>query len=119
VHDDIDIAMVDDEASRAFRAGGRPEADALPVEFVPSFATAECWVSRRDETLRVPWAKAVVKVAGVPVLVPELVLLGKSRGARTVDDVDAHVLVPLLSADARRFLVERLSPTHRWQPLLA
>jgi hypothetical protein len=117
-HDDIDIAMVDDRASRAFRAKRRPEADVLPVEFVPSAATAKCWVSRRDPTLRVPWSKAVLSAVEVPVLAPELVLLGKSHGARTIDDEDATEVVPLLSPDARRFLAEHLSPTHRWQNLL-
>jgi hypothetical protein len=95
-----------------------PDADwALDVTL--SDGDGEAWVYRRDPSVRVPWAEAVLRdPAGVPYLAPELQLLHKSARPRTKDDADAAVVVPLLDAGRARRLARLLPPAHPWQAIL-
>ncbi len=79
----------------------------------------ECWIYRRDPTLRVPWADAVLlSERGVPYLAPELQLLFKSKDNRTKDDRDATEVIPVLGGDQRHRLRSLLPVDHPWQALL-
>jgi len=80
----------------------------------------EHWIYRRDPTLRVPWADAVLRSAqGIPYLAPELQLLFKSKNHRRQDDRDAAEVIPGLAAERKSRLRELLPPDHAWQSLLA
>jgi hypothetical protein len=79
----------------------------------------ECWVFRRDPTVRIPWKEAVLGTeAGVPYLAPELQLLYKSTDSRPKDDRDAAVVVPSLTIDRRDRLHDLLAEDHPWQALV-
>lgn len=79
----------------------------------------ECWVYRRDPTLRVPWEDAVLRNArGIPYLAPELQLLFKSKNNRTKDDRDASEVIPALDAGRQCRLRDLLPHDHPWQTLL-
>lgn len=79
----------------------------------------ECWIYRRDPTLRVPWEDAVLRNdRGIPYLAPELQLLFKSKDNRTKDDRDAAEVIPALAAARQRRLRNLLPADHPWQALL-
>jgi hypothetical protein len=79
----------------------------------------DCWIYRRDLSVQVPWAMAVLRTAeGIPYLAPELQLLYKSKGLRRKDDVDAAEVIPSLDARQRSLLSRSLAPSHPWQRLL-
>jgi hypothetical protein len=79
----------------------------------------ECWVFRRDPTVRIPWKEAVLGTeGGVPYLAPELQLLYKSTDSRPKDDRDAAVVVPSLTIDRRDRLHDLLAEDHPWQALV-
>jgi hypothetical protein len=81
--------------------------------------TEENWIYRRDPSVQLPWAVAVLRTAeGVPYLAPEVQLLFKSKGLRSKDDVDASQVIPTLDARQRQFLGMSLRPDHPWQRLL-
>ena len=78
----------------------------------------ECWVYRRDPTVRVRWDEAVLRSeAGIPYLAPELQLLFKSRDVRPKDDLDAREVIPELTEDRRRRLRALLPADHSWHAL--
>jgi len=80
----------------------------------------ECWIYRRDPTLRVPWDEAVLRSdGGIPYLAPELQLLFKSKVVRPKDEVDAHEVIPALTLDRRQRLGALLPDDHPWQALSA
>jgi hypothetical protein len=80
----------------------------------------ECWIYRRDPTLRVPWEDAVLRnERGVAYLAPELQLLFKSKNNRPKDDRDAAEVIPALAAGQQRLLQGLLPADHPWQVLLA
>jgi hypothetical protein len=79
----------------------------------------ECWIYRRDPTLRVPWEQAVFRnERGIPYLAPELQLLFKSKDSRTKDDRDATEVIPALGAEQQRRLRGLLPRDHPWHVLL-
>jgi hypothetical protein len=76
------------------------------------------WVYRRDQTLQRAWPEAVLtSPQGIPYLAPELQLLFKSRNPRAKDNIDARETLPLLDAEQRAFLFERLPAEHPWRSL--
>ena len=78
----------------------------------------ECWIYRRDPTVRVRWDEAVLRSeGGIPYLAPELQLLFKSKDVRPKDDIDAHEVIPELTGDRRRKLRDLLPDDHPWQAL--
>lgn len=55
--------------------------------------------------------------AGIPYLVPEIVLLFKAKQARAKDNADLAGALPLLTPDARswlRAMLSRVHPGHEW-----
>lgn len=56
---------------------------------------------------------------GVPVIAPEVQLLFKARADRPKDTRDAEVVVPLLDASARRWLIDAVRRAHPDSPWLA
>jgi hypothetical protein len=77
------------------------------------------WVYRRNPSVRVPWAVAVLRTPdGVPYLAPELQLLFKSKGHRPKDDLDAAEAITELSDRRREWLARHLDDTDPWQELL-
>jgi hypothetical protein len=80
----------------------------------------ENWLYRRDPSVVVPWAMAVLRTAGgIPYLAPELQLLYKSKGLRSKDEVDAAEVIPSLDARQRELLARLLEPDHPWQRQLS
>ncbi|WP_086661878.1 nucleotidyltransferase domain-containing protein [Lentzea kentuckyensis] len=76
------------------------------------------WICRRDEDLRLPYDVIIERTAaGIPYLVPELVLLFKAKGVRPKDQQDFDGVVRLLGPRRRRLLaewLERVHPGHSW-----
>jgi Aminoglycoside-2''-adenylyltransferase len=80
----------------------------------------QCWIYRRDPTLRVPWEEAVLRdQRGIAYLAPELQLLFKSKNNRPKDDRDAAQAIPALAAGRQLRLRGLLPEDHPWQVLLA
>jgi hypothetical protein len=79
----------------------------------------ECWIYRRDHSLRVPWEAAVLHSdRGIPYLDPVLQLLYKSKDHRKKDDQDAAEVIAALTPAQRRRLANLLPPGHSWQTLV-
>lgn len=77
----------------------------------------DLWICRRDASIRLPYPDAVRVAAGVPYLVPEIVLLFKAKHARPKDETDLEQLLPHLEAGARAWLagaLARVHPGHSW-----
>jgi hypothetical protein len=96
----------------------QPGAHPLAIEILLNERSGDEWLFRKDLTLTLPIARAVVPTrAGVPVLAPEVVLLYKSGMPRDADEADfanaAPVLPPLSRAWLRR-AIERGNPGHHW-----
>jgi hypothetical protein len=91
-----------------------------PVDFdlllTPS--AGALWVCRRDESIRKPFAEIVGRSsAGIPYLLPEVVLLFKAKYVREKDERDFSLALPLLAPEARRWLkvqLEKVHPGHPW-----
>lgn len=79
--------------------------------------TADEWVYRRDETIRMPMARALWEVDGIRYLQPEIQLLYKARGRRAKDESDFVATLPHLDRQRRLWLrtaLERTIPDHVW-----
>jgi Aminoglycoside-2''-adenylyltransferase len=79
----------------------------------------DTWICRRDETIRLPYARVVRRTAaGIPFLAPEIVLLFKAKHAgQAKNETDFAGAVPLLTADERAWLRDalgRVHPGHNW-----
>jgi hypothetical protein len=78
----------------------------------------ETWMYRRDPSIRRSYRETVRQtVAGIPYLVPEVVLLFKAKQARPRDEADLATALPLLDQPARTWLMhalERVHPGHPW-----
>lgn len=84
-----------------------------------SDGAGESWIYRRDQTLRVPWADAVLlSEQGIPYLAPELQLVFKSKNNRPKDDRDATEVIPALNIKQRDRLRALLPGDHPWRALL-
>lgn len=89
------------------------------LDLTVSEGDAEHWIFRRDSRLRLPWTTAVLTSAdGMSHLAPELQLLFNSRDPGPKDEIDAAVVIPLLSSAAVELLAAWLGPAHPWQSLL-
>lgn len=75
------------------------------------------WWSRRDPTIRLPWADAVLDAEGIPFLAPHVQLLMKSKTVRPKDQLDAEVVIPSLDLEQRSWLMQHLSRDHPWQAI--
>ncbi|NND75766.1 MAG: amino acid transporter [Ilumatobacter sp.] len=77
------------------------------------------WIFRRDPSITLPWADAVLHTDdGAPYVAPEIMLLFKCREPRRAkDDLDAVTVIPMLDADRRARLAGWLPADHPWLPL--
>jgi len=92
---------------------------AWELEFLLAETEGDTWVSRHDDSIRLPLGDVVLRnVEGIPYLRPELVLLHKSRNPRERDEWDLEAVLPLLSGDARAWLRDRLPREHAWRDRL-
>jgi hypothetical protein len=93
------------------------------IEFLLNERDGADWVYRRDPAVRRPLARVFrAGPSGVRVLAPEVVLLYKSKGPRAADEHDFRAALPLLDAEARRWLaaaLRRAEPEHPWATVLA
>ena len=78
----------------------------------------DTWVCRRDERIRMPYARLIERTdEGIPYMRPEVVLLFKAKHERAKDDEDFEAVVPHLDPERRRWLEDALGlvhPGHRW-----
>jgi hypothetical protein len=80
----------------------------------------EFWIYRRDPSLQVRWAQAVLQIPdGIPYLAPELQLLFKSKDRRDKNDTDARQVIPELDHERLDQLARLLPTDHPWQELIA
>lgn len=81
-------------------------------------ADGETWICRRDERIRMPLDRLILRTAeGIPYARPEVTLLFKAIHARPKDDIDLAATLPKLDPEARSWLVEAMElvhPDHRW-----
>jgi hypothetical protein len=77
------------------------------------------WVYRRHPAVRRPLASVWwTDDDGLPVVAPEVQLLFKARADRPKDTADAETVVPLLSAEARTWLLGAVRAAHPDSPWL-
>lgn len=74
------------------------------------------WAYRRDPSVVLPWPRAVLVVAGVRTVAPEVQLLWKSRAPRPVDESDRRNVLDRLDADARTWLQRSIRTAHPGSP---
>jgi hypothetical protein len=76
------------------------------------------WWSRRDATIRGRRDNLIVAYDGIPCVRSEVQLLYKAKNRLPKDEIDFEACLPLLSADAKRWLkasLHRLYPEgHAW-----
>lgn len=89
------------------------------IEFLLNECDTVDWIYRRDARIRWPRDAWTVRGAfGVPVLVPHLVLLYKSKSPRPQDELDFRTAVPELAPELRRWLAEALRLANVHHPWL-
>lgn len=78
----------------------------------------DTWICRRDESIRLPYDQIIAtSPAGIPYLVPEIVLLFKAKQIRPKDQADFSGVLPLLNPVRRAWLaaaLARVHPGHPW-----
>ncbi|MQA81580.1 MAG: hypothetical protein GEV10_24365 [Streptosporangiales bacterium] len=78
----------------------------------------DTWICRRDETIRMPYARLVRHTGdGIPYLRPEVVLLFKAKWTRDKDEADFARVLPSLDTDAGDWLADalgRVDHDHGW-----
>jgi hypothetical protein len=76
------------------------------------------WIFRRIPEIRMPISRmGFHPLWGLPYLAPEIVLLFKAKHLEPRDRIDFDNALPMLSADARRWLrdaIEKTHPGHEW-----
>jgi hypothetical protein len=76
------------------------------------------WIFRRNPEIRMPLARmGFYPLWGLPYLAPEIVLLFKAKHLEARDRIDFDNALPILSADARRWLrdaIQKTHPGHEW-----
>ena len=81
------------------------------------------WVSRRDETIRLPYDELIEHTTdGFPYERPEVVLLFKAKHSRPKDETDLAAVLPHLNRERRQLLagwIAQVHPGHFWLPDLA
>jgi len=94
------------------------ERDGRKVEVMFGETSGDEWLYRRNPTVRHPLLSlGFHSPSGIPYLAPEIVLLFKSKHMRSHDRADFETALPMLAADARKWLrdaLEKTSPGHEW-----
>jgi len=97
----------------------RPASDAPWLcEFLLNEHEDKQWVYRRNPAVRKPLAEVgVLALGGVPILVPEIVLLYKAHELTEKDEADFLSALPHLTPSRKAWLLEALNettPNHPW-----
>jgi hypothetical protein len=97
----------------------RPASDAPWVcEFLLNEHEVHQWEYRRNLAVRKPLAEVGVRaLGGVPILVPEIVLLYKAHELTEKDEADFRSALPNLTPSRKAWLLEALDetrPNHPW-----
>ena len=97
----------------------RPASDAPWLcEFLLNEHAGQQWVYRRYPAVRRPLDEVGVKaLGGVPILVPEIVLLYKAHELTEKDEADFRSALPHLTPSRKAWLLEALEetrPNHPW-----
>jgi hypothetical protein len=98
----------------------RPTSDAPWLcEFLLNEHEGQQWVYRRNSAVRKPLAEVGVmaSAAGVPILVPEIVLLYKAHELTEKDEADFRSVLPQLTPSRKAWLLGALdetTPDHPW-----
>ena len=87
-------------------------------EFLLNEHEGQQWVYRRNPAVRKPLAEVgVTALGGVPILVPEIVLLYKAHELTEKDEADFRTTLPHLTASRKAWLLGALdetTPKHPW-----
>jgi len=98
----------------------RPASDSPWLcEFLLNEHEGQQWVYRRNPAVRKPLAEVGVmsSAGGVPILVPEIVLLYKAHDLTEKDEADFRSALPHLTPSRKAWLLEALdetTPDHPW-----
>jgi hypothetical protein len=93
----------------AYRAG---ESEPAFQVMIAESSDAE-WIFRRNQEVRMSLKRiGFYPMWGLPYLAPEIVLLFKAKHLEARDRVDFKNALPVLSAEARRWLREAIEKTH-------
>ncbi len=93
--------------------GGEP----ADLEFLLEEAADDSWVFRRDRRITRPLATIGMQAAsGVPILVPEIVLLYKAKNPSAKDLADFDLACPRLDEGRREWLRRALEVAHPGHP---
>ena len=99
----------------------RPASDAPWLcEFLLNEHEGQQWVYRRNPSVRKPLAEVGVMASaagGVPILVPEIVLLYKAHELTEKDEADFRSALPHLTLSRKAWLLRALNetvPNHHW-----
>jgi hypothetical protein len=79
-------------------------ADPWRIQLMIDESDGPDWVSRRDPRVRRPLDSLGAVSNGVPYLVPDVQLYYKAKSPRPKDETDFDLVLPLLTADQRRWL---------------
>lgn len=96
----------------------RSAAHPWAFDVIVSGGDRDLWWSRRDPSIRLPWAEAIEYAADTPYLAPHAQLLMKAKTIRPKDDLDAEAVIPVLRGPQRSWLAEHLPPDHAWHRIL-
>ena len=92
------------------------------VDFLISPVVDDLWVYKRDPFLTKPWSEATrIGADGIRYETPEVTLLYKAKHDRSKDRADLEAALPLMGAEAVRWLrdgLTRAHPGHPWQARL-
>ena len=96
-----------------------PESGDWRLDLFREPSTADTWICRRDESIRMPFAEAIrFTDDGIPYGRPELVLLFKARhAAQEKNRADFAATLPQLGREERDRLagwLELVHPGHEW-----
>ena len=93
------------------------------VQIMLDEAEGDEWRSRRDPRIHRPIASlGLLTEQGIPILAPEVQLFYKSKRKMDKNEIDFEAALPLLDADARRWLDNSLAmtaPNHPWRKALS
>jgi hypothetical protein len=97
----------------------RPASDAPWLcEFLLNEHEGQQWVYRRNPAVRKPLAEVgVTALGGVPILVPEIVLLYKANELTEKDEADFRSALPHLTPSQKAWLLgalDKTRPNHPW-----
>jgi hypothetical protein len=96
----------------------RPASDAPWCEFLLNEYGDQQWVYRRNPAVGKALAEVgATALGGVPILVPEIVLLYKAHELTEKDEADFRTTLPLLTPSRKAWLLEALdetTPNHPW-----